>query len=155
MTHPSTLDTLIELAHKETDAAAKRLGDALRAIDDAKQKLDMLITYREEYALRCQTTLANGVSTARFNNFQMFMHKLDGAIKGQQEVLRGVERHAEQARNSWLGCEQKKMSFVTLANRASKEETRRELRRDQKLNDEYAARQAPRRQSLTRNGSKP
>jgi flagellar FliJ protein len=34
------------------------------------------------------------------------------------------------------------MSFVTLADRASKEDARRELWRDQKQNDEHAARRS-------------
>ncbi|HSJ80595.1 MAG TPA: flagellar FliJ family protein, partial [Thiobacillus sp.] len=42
----------------------------------------------------------------------------------------------------WQACEQKKMSFVTLAGRASKESARRELWLDQKQNDEHAARTA-------------
>jgi flagellar FliJ protein len=68
------------------------------------------------------------------------MQKLEHAIAGQQSVVNDAQRRAEQARAAWLACEQKKMSFVTLAERASKEGARRELWRDQKQNDEHAAR---------------
>ena len=155
MAHPSALNTLIDLAHKETDEAAKRLGAALRASEEAKQKLDLLMTYRDEYAKRYQTNLSSGISATHFNNFQVFMHKLDDAILGQQKVASGAEQHAEQERANWISCEQKKMSFVTLASRASKEAARCELRRDQKQNDEHAARQTRRRQNLSRTGQKP
>jgi flagellar FliJ protein len=140
MATPSSLGTLIDLAHKETDEAAKQLGAALRMSEEADQKLDLLLQYRNDYAARCQSSLENGISTTSFHNFQMFMHKLDGAIAGQQKVVADARQRAEQARASWLACEQKKMSFVTLANRASKESARRELWRDQKQNDEHAAR---------------
>jgi len=140
MATASALNTLIELAQKETDDAAKRLGEALRSIEEAEQKLDLLLQYRNDYALRCQSNLSNGISATHFNNFQMFMHKLDRAIAGQQAVVSDARFCSEQTRSNWQSCEQKKMSFVTLENRAKKENTRRELQRDQKQNDEHAAR---------------
>lgn len=142
MATSSALHTLIDLAHKETDEAAKRLGAALRAGDEAEQKLDLLRQYRNDYADRCQTNLAAGISTTHFNNFQLFMQKLDQAISGQQKVVDDARERIAQARALWQACEQKKMSFVTLAERANKEQSRRELWRDQKQNDEYAARRS-------------
>ena len=142
MATPSALDTLIDLANKETDEAAKLLGAALRAGEEAYQKLDLLTQYRDDYAARCQSSLATGISTTHFNNFQVFMQKLDHAIAGQQTVVSDAKQRIAQARAAWQACEQKKMSFVTLAGRASKENTRRELWLDQKQNDEHAARRA-------------
>ena len=142
MASPSSLHTLIELANKESDEAAKRLGAALRGSEDAEQKLELLEQYRNDYAERCQSNLANGISTTHFNNFQVFMQKLDHAIAGQQKVVSDAQARTMQARAAWIACEQKKMSFVTLANRASKENMRREHGRDQKQNDEHAARRA-------------
>ena len=142
MATPSALSTLIDLANKETDEAAKLLGTALRAGDEATQKLDLLLQYRNDYAERCQNTMASGISTTHFNNYQLFMQKLDHAISGQQKVVSDTQLRIAQARAVWQACEQKKMSFVTLAERASKEQSRRELWRDQKQNDEFAARSA-------------
>jgi flagellar FliJ protein len=142
MANPSALDTLIDLANKETDEAAKQLGAMLRAGEEADQKLDLLMQYRDDYATRCQSNLATGISTTHFNNFQVFMQKLDHAIAGQQKVVSDAKQRIAQARAAWQACEQKKMSFVTLADRASKESARRELWLDQKQNDEHAARSA-------------
>jgi flagellar FliJ protein len=142
MANPYALDTLIDLANKETDEAAKLLGATLRAGEEADQKLDLLMQYRDDYAARCQSNLATGISTTHFNNFQAFMQKLDHAIAGQQKVVSDAKQRIAQARAAWQACEQKKMSFVTLADRASKEGARRELWLDQKQNDEHAARSA-------------
>ncbi len=136
----SALHTLIELAHKETDEAAKQLGVALRISDEAVQKLDLLLQYRNDYAERCQSNLTSGISATHFNNFQLFMQKLDHAITGQQKVVNDTQLRVAQTRAAWQACAQKKMSFVTLAERANKEQSRRELWRDQKQNDEHAAR---------------
>lgn len=143
MATPSALNTLIDLAHKETDEAAKRLGAALRAGEEAQQKLDLLTQYRDDYAARCQADLANGISATHFHNFQVFMQKLEHAIAGQQKVVSDAQQRVAAARSAWQACEQKKMSFVTLAERAGKEQLRRELWRDQKQNDEHAARRVP------------
>ncbi|MDA8259539.1 MAG: flagellar FliJ family protein, partial [Betaproteobacteria bacterium] len=73
MAIPSALNTLIDLANKETDAAAKQLGAALHAGEEAEQKLELLMQYRDDYAARCQSTLTTGISTTQLNNFQVFM----------------------------------------------------------------------------------
>ena len=140
MAAPSALDTLIDLATKETDEAAKRLAAALRAGEEAREKLALLTQYRDDYSARCQADLAGGLSTTQLHNYQVFMQKLDYAISGQQKVVDAAQAQIAAARTSWQACQQKKMSFVTLAGRAKKEETRRELWRDQKQNDEHAAR---------------
>jgi len=142
MATPSALHTLIDLANKEADETAKRLGIALRAGEEAEQKLELLTQYRDDYAARCQTTLSTGISTTQLHNFQLFMQKLEHAIAGQQKVVADAKQKIAQARAVWQACEQKKMSFVTLAERANKEQLRRELWRDQKQNDEHAARRA-------------
>src|SRR3569623_2124870 len=126
MATPSALNTLIAQAHKETDEAAKQLGLALRVGDEAVQKLDLLLQYRNDYEERCESKLTIGISTSHFNNFQMFMQKLDHAISGQQKVVNDTQLRIAQARSAWQACEQKKMSFVTLAERANKEQSRRE-----------------------------
>lgn len=143
MATASALHTLIELATKEADEAAKTLGVALRIAEEAGQKLQLLLQYRDDYALRNQTSLEGGISTAQLINFQAFMQKLEHAITGQQKVAADANERAAGARRAWVACEQKKMSFVTLAERAGKDAARRELWRDQKQNDEHAARHAP------------
>ena len=139
MATPSALETLIALARKDADEAAKRLGAALHAGEEADQKLELLIQYRNDYATRRQADLTAGISTTHFHNFQVFMQKLDHAIAGQQKVVDDAKHRVAQARVAWQACEQKKMSFATLAERAHKDHARRELWRDQKQNDEHAA----------------
>ena len=136
----SALATLVELATRDADEAAKKLGACVRMREEATQKLALLVQYRDDYALRCQSDMANGIGAAQFNNFQVFMQKLEHAIAGQQKVVTDAQLRIAQARTTWQACEQKKMSYATLAERAGKENARRELWRDQKQNDEHAAR---------------
>lgn len=142
MANPSSLETLVDLASREADSAAERLGAVLRAGEEAEQKLGMLQQYRLDYAERCQANLTAGLSAASYSNYRVFMQKLDQAIAGQQELVRECHKRIEEARAAWSASEQKKMSFGTLASRARSQALQKEARREQKLSDEHASRQA-------------
>ncbi len=138
----SALDTLIDLATNQTDEAAKRLGKAIRACEDTEQKLALLLQYRDDYEARFKAGLSAGISAAGYRNFQMFLDKLDTAIAGQQQIVKDAQRRISEERGVWQSCERKRMSYDTLATRAQQVEERKANKRDQKLMDEYATRQA-------------
>lgn len=142
MSKISALDTLIDLATTATDDAAKRLGLAIRAGDEAQNKLNMLRQYQEDYATRFQSSLSAGMSPADYRNFQLFMQKLDTAITGQEQVLAAAQRRIAQEQTAWRDSERKRISYGTLASRAEKEVLRKEDKRNQKAMDEHATRQA-------------
>lgn len=142
MANRSALDTLIELAQRDSDAAAKRLGVALKAVDEGQQKLTMLLGYRDDYARRLDGAQVAGITPMAYQNFVAFMAKLDSAISGQQEVLRHAQRKSELEKAAWQASERKRLSYRTLNERAAAEALRIENKRDQKLMDEHAARQA-------------
>ena len=140
MANSSALETLIDLATKETDEATKRLGRAVRTSEEAQQKLGILEQYREDYAVRFQDSLSSGLTAMNYRNFQLFIEKIDVAIAGQEDVVRGAQLRVADARSFWQSCERKRMSYDTLAKRARLTEQLRQNKRDQKQTDEHAAR---------------
>jgi flagellar FliJ protein len=142
MANPSALHTLIDLAAKDSDEAAKRLGEAIRAAEETEKKLNLLLGYRDEYAARFQSSQATGISAMEYRNFQVFIEKLDTAITGQQTVVQNAKSRIESERRKWQECEKKRMSYGTLATRAENVRQQKENKRDQKQMDEYAARSA-------------
>lgn len=140
MATSSALDTLIELASKESDDAAKRLGHCMKALEEAEQKLVLLMQYRDDYAARFQESLTTGLTAMGYRNFQLFMDKLEQAISGQQMVVRQAQLRVEHERSAWQASERKRMSYGTLANRALKARQLADNKRDQKQTDEHAAR---------------
>ena len=136
----SALNTLIELATTEVDDAAVRLGRAVRAVEEAKQKLTLLAGYRDDYANRFQNTMADGFTPMAYRNFQGFMDKLDQAINGQQQVVGDAEYRVEQERSNWRESERKRISFGALATRAKTAADQKVAKREQKQTDEQAAR---------------
>ena len=142
MASKAQLETLIDLARRETDDAAKRLGASLKAVDEATQKHQMLVGYRDEYVKRFEEAQAAGITPMAYRNFQAFMEKLDVAVKGQLEMIRHAQYRADQEKAAWQTAERKRMSYSTLNERADAEALKLENKRDQKQMDEHAARQA-------------
>lgn len=142
MAKQSALETLIELAQRETDDCAKRLGAALKAVDEAEQKLQMLLGYRDDYARRLEAAQVAGITPMAYRNFVAFMDKLDNAINGQREVVKHAEHKSGMEKTAWQASERKRLSYRTLNERAAVNALKLENKLDQKQMDEHAARQA-------------
>jgi flagellar FliJ protein len=138
----SALTTLIALAERDCDDAAKRLGAALKAAEDTEAKLTMLLGYRDDYAMRLDGAQVAGITPMAYRNFVAFLDKLDNAINGQREVVKHAHHQSAMEKSSWQASERKRLSYRTLNERAASEALRVENKRDQKQMDEHAARQA-------------
>jgi flagellar FliJ protein len=142
MATASALETLIDLAQRDTDAAARRLGAALKAVDEAEQKLQMLLGYRDDYANKLDAAQLAGITPFAYHNFVAFMAKLDNAIAGQREVIKHAQHKGELEKQGWQAAERKRLSYRTLSERAANEALKLENKRDQKQMDDHAARGA-------------
>lgn len=142
MANASALETLIDLAQRESDACAKRLGAALKAVDEGEQKLQMLLGYRDDYANRLDAAQMAGMTPFAYQNFVAFLGKLDQAIDGQREVLKHARVKADMEKKGWQESERKRLSYRTLNERAALEALALENKRDQKMMDDHAARTA-------------
>jgi flagellar FliJ protein len=142
MASKAQLETLMDLARRETDDAAKRLGVALKAVEDAKQKHQMLVGYQEEYFKRFEAAQAAGITPMAYRNFVAFIEKLETAVRGQLDMIKHAEHRSTQEKAAWQASERKRMSYSTLNDRADAAALKLENKRDQKQMDEHAARQA-------------
>ncbi len=140
MMQKSPISTLIEIAEKASDDAAKRLGKTISAHQETEKQLDLLLQYRDDYQQRFQDGAAKGLSTAQYHNFFSFINKLDAAVDGQKQVVLDAEYKINLARNQWQESEKKRLSYNTLNNRAETSIQKKEAKRDQKQTDEHAAR---------------
>jgi flagellar FliJ protein len=144
MAHASALETLIDLAQRESDDRAKRLGVALKAVEDGEQKLQMLMGYRDDYANRLDAAQMAGITPFAYQNFVAFLGKLEQAIDGQREVLKHARVKADMEKKGWQESERTRLSYRTLNERAAQQALALESKRDQKMMDDHAARTARR-----------
>lgn len=134
------LQTIIEIAEKASDEAAKSLGKAVKVHEEAEKQMALLKQYREDYVKRLEDSGRKGFNIAMYTNFQAFIRKLDDAVDGQNKVIIDAAYRVEKARSYWQACEQKRLSFNTLNERSIAKAIKKENKRDQKQTDEYAAR---------------
>ena len=142
MAKQTALDTLIELAQRDTDDAAKRLGAALKTVDEAEQKLNMLLGFRDDYGVKLEAAQVAGITPMAYRNFVAFIDKLEVAINGQRDIVRHATQKSATEKSAWQASERKRLSYRTLSERAAAQALRLENKLDQKQMDEHAARQA-------------
>jgi len=135
------LDTLIELARGKTDESARRLGALQSAQLDAKQKLALLIQYRQDYLAQLQSLMQQGVTSSQWLNYQDFLATLDGAIAQQRGIAQQAAVRLEHGRTDWQQNKRRLNSFDTLAERAQRQAQLVQAKREQRDSDERAARQ--------------
>lgn len=140
MANPSAIQTLVELSTREVDEHAKRLGLAMRAQVEQEEKLALLLQYRDDYANRCQSNLSTGLSSTDYQNYRIFLNKLDDAIAGQHEVIKSANHKVAFEKSNWQAAERKRISYDVLAQRTQQQAQQQAMKRDQKETDEYANR---------------
>jgi flagellar FliJ protein len=140
MSQPSVLITLIEIATKELELQTEQLGRATKVLDDAHAQAKMLRQYRQDYVDKLQNSMLVGLSKEGYQNYQNFLYKLDQAINGQDELVAHAERSLKVQREKWQDAQRKKLSYEVLVSRSEVKAHKLELKRDQKMMDEYAMR---------------
>lgn len=136
----SSLQILIDLACKEVNTAAEVFAQANAALLDSKNKLSMLIGYRQDYINQFTEHAKTGIGQQEYQNFQRFIIKLDEAIAGQEAVVNTQFHHAESCKKAWHASQRKKMSFDVLMGNEEKKAHRAVLKKEQKQMDEHASR---------------
>ena len=140
MVKPFSLQTVLELMQVRTDEATQRLARLIASERDAKSKLEMLQQYRDEYATRFQLSAQNGLTPREWRNYQEFLNHLDGAIDAQQNTVKQQVQNTAAGQTHWQQQRKKLKAFDTLSDRHFASEEAIEIRREQKIQDEFASR---------------
>ncbi|KND58017.1 Flagellar protein FliJ [Candidatus Burkholderia verschuerenii] len=134
------INTLIELAQEELDAATKRLGKLQQERNDVETQLNSLVNYRDEYHARFTASAQQGTTAQTLRNFQAFVDTLDAAINQQRAMLVIADQRIEQAKPEWRQKKQKVGSYEILAARGEAVLAKQAARVEQRQADEFAAR---------------
>ena len=144
MKSQSPLITLRDLAQKAVEQASTLLGQVRLSYQNAEQQLTMLLTYQDEYRVRLNDTLSNGMASSSWQNYQQFIQTLEQAIDQHRHQLAQWNVKVEQAVKHWQEKQQRLNAFETLNERAETTLRLQESRLDQKLMDEFAQRASQR-----------
>lgn len=136
----AVIKMLQEKAIKDVELAQKDFAIALKAVDEANNKEQLLKDYRQGYSNDLTKSLRGNLNVEAYKNTQNFLTKLDEAVTAQAEMIKMVEMDLDVKRKVLQGFQKKKLSYDVLLERADKRQMQAELKRDQKMMDEFAMR---------------
>lgn len=134
------LQTLLDLSNLRMDEAAKKLGALIAGERAATERLELLSNYRDEYNSRFIEAAKNGLGPEEWQNYRSFLTRLDEAIAQAGEMLRTSQHSKQMGQEEWLSQRGKVKAFDTLAQRHEYRVQQGEMKAEQKLSDEHAAR---------------
>jgi flagellar protein FliJ len=138
MSKPFPLQTLLDLARTDSDTAAAQLG-ALNGHDrEMEERLRLLLDYRSEYTAHLARMAKVGMNSVDWRNFREFIDKIDAAIVQQRENVAQAKHQVQAGQHHWHAQQRRLKSFDTLSARHRSSERVRELRQEQKEQDEFA-----------------
>lgn len=140
MRSSGVVKALKEIAAKEVDIAAEALTKAIKLLEEAEGKHNMLRQYREDYLNNQNALMESGMGAEVYRNFQNFFSKLDSAVSAQAEAVEFAKRQAQKQREIWQESQRKKLSYDVLAKRSDQRQHKLQLKKDQNMMDEYAMR---------------
>lgn len=137
---PFSLQSVLDLMQTRTDDATRRLANLIASENNARNKFEMLQQYRDEYATRFRLAAESGISQQEWHNYQEFLNRLDEAIDSQGQAVCQQEKNTKAGQAQWQQQRVKLKAFDTLSRRHETNEIKLEVRREQKIQDEFASR---------------
>ncbi|MCE5182556.1 MAG: flagellar export protein FliJ [Betaproteobacteria bacterium] len=132
------LQPLLDLAQNHTDAAARNLHALKVAWQGAEEKHRQLISYRGDYQARLLQATKMGMQVNSLKDFQLFLGKLEAAIRQQAEEVERCKKRWEEGRHEWQAKQRKLKAFDTLSLRHQNSEKKREDKLEQREQDELS-----------------
>ena len=140
MAKPFPLQIVLELMQDRADEATQQLARLITSERDARNKLEMLQQYRDEYATRFQQAAQNGLTRREWHNYQGFLNRLDEAIESQTRAVALQVKSTAAGQSHWQQQRKKLKAIDTLSERHLAHENTQEWKREQKTQDEFSAR---------------
>ena len=100
----------------------------------------MLLRYRDEYRERLRHASARGLDGTDLRNFHQFIERLEQAIAQQEHVTAKARTRVEDGRRKWQLSQRKYKAFDTLVERSKAAFQHRDLKKQQKVQDDFASR---------------
>ena len=118
----------------EERSLGQTAGRARQHLDEQLDRLGELNAFRHNYAEK--STGKSTLRAAHWQDYQAFLHRLDTAVKAQQQIVRDSERMLEAHRQRWIAKRQRLDSLERVLEKYQAEERAQEARREQKRLDE-------------------
>ena len=133
------IDKIVSLAASEERRLGEEAGRSRRHLDEQLARLGELNAYRHTYAKKSPS--GSSVSAAQWQDYQSFLHRLDGAVQAQQQIVSDCEQTLETHRQRWLAKRRRLESLERVLEKYQQQDRAFEDRLEQKALDELPAAQ--------------
>lgn len=134
------LQSILDLSQMKLEEATRRLGELISDQEQANQRMEVLVQYREEYHARFLDAAREGLSRDQWRNYQSFLERLDDAIAQAKKMMSRSQQLTTAGQQDWLHKRGRVQAFDTLAQRHQARVDHAESRQEQKSLDEHASR---------------
>lgn len=138
MSGSTALDTLTDLAKEARDKAGQLLATERTNEQQILAHQEMLVNYREEYAVQLQKLMLDGVDPVTLYNYRQFLMSLDESIKKASQALQQQNNLVDKSKQNWQQKQRKLTSFTTLNDRRLAAARQSAARKEQLQTDEFA-----------------
>jgi flagellar protein FliJ len=135
------LASLLDVAGMRLESATHKLAGLRARLRTAKDKLVQLDEFHLDYSQRFQHAQQEGIEAFLQRDFRAFLAKLDRARAQQTEEVNRCRTVWEAGYREWMALRARHEALLALRARHIASERLREHRLDQKVQDEFAARQ--------------
>lgn len=139
----------IDMVQRVVDDVERRKAEALaqceQRVREAQTRLDELESYRAAYLRDFNARAQAGFDGAAAREFQVFIARLEEALRFQGQILAQAEAQRGAELENWRGAARRAAAVDTLAKHWRAEERRAEDKREQHDTDERSLQQWNRR----------
>lgn len=126
------LKPIASLAKQNERGAARDHGNVLRALQQQENQLNELISYRDEYINTFNSAGANGISVIQYQDYSLFLRRLDDAIKQQRQLVTNGRADCDQSKSKWLEKRSRSKIVNKVVEKRQLNETRQQEKREQR-----------------------
>ena len=120
---------------KETEAAIA-VKNAQQEKNSCVEQLEKLKSYRQDYVAQYKAKGKTGISAARLNEYQLFVQKIDKAIKEQVQTVEKATAKTNSSQQHLQKSNQRKKVVENLINKKVKQERASADRSEQNTADD-------------------
>lgn len=136
----NVLQLLIEQTSEKAEGFVKAMAKTQQKLNQGQDKLNMLQSYREERESGIHNKVTTGITGQQLRNQMAFVEKIAQAIVQQTSELEFLNTTLNYQRTQWQETLAEQRKYEALIEREKLKQARLENKRDQKMNDEFAAR---------------
>jgi flagellar FliJ protein len=134
------IKAIVELKATQEKDAMKAMGASQRKLQGMQAQLESLKNYRRQYQEQFHRLGGNGISVAQLMEFRSFVDKLDKAIAGQEQSVRGIQAELIMKKKIWEKMHNQTTSLQKVCDTALSVEQKQEDKLEQSEQDEWASR---------------